>query len=63
MNIPTTKTKTLCQAERFCEGLKMLADECGMTQISHNDLGSMYYYFNDGSSVGGLRAHKEAGLI
>lgn len=61
MEIPTTKK--LCQAERFCEGLKMLANECDMSSISWTKLGSLQFFFNDGSSVGGLRACYEAGLI
>ena len=62
MEIPTTKQ--LSQAERFAEGLRLLADECNMTKIEYNSLGIVLkYYFNDGSDIGCGRAHVEAGLI
>ena len=61
MEIP--KTKELCQAERFCKGLKLLAEECNMSSISYTNLGSLEFFFGDGSSVAGLRACIEAGLF
>lgn len=61
MNIPTTKT--LSDAERFCIGLRMLAAECNMSKIEYCGLGVKIFRFSDGSSVGGMRAYVEAGLI
>lgn len=63
MNIPTQKTITLSQASRFCEGLRLLGEECGLTSIHHNKLGIIKYFFDDGSSVGGMRAVIEAGWL
>lgn len=63
MDIPKKATIELSQAERFCIGLKQLAKECGMSAVSYNALGVISYEFEDGSKVGGLRAHYAAGLI
>lgn len=63
MNIPTQKTITLSQASRFCEGLRLLGQECGLTDIRYNKLGILSYMFNDGSSVGSMRAAIEAGWL
>ena len=63
MHIPTTTTRTLCDAERFCIGLKMLAEECNMSYIDYCGLGIKMFNFCDGSSIGGLRAYVDAGLI
>lgn len=63
MEIAKTKTIVLSQAERFCEGLKMLSIECGLSTIEYNKVGSLKFHFDDGSSVAGLRACIEAGLI
>lgn len=63
MEINKTKTTVLSQAERFCEGLKMLSEECGLSTLEYNKIGLLIFYFDDGSSVGGLRACIEAGLI
>ena len=61
MNIPTTRT--LYDAERFCIGLKMLAEECNMSSVEYNGLGIMKFIFEDGSIVGGIRAFMDAGII
>ena len=61
MNIPTTKT--MCEAERFIIGLKMLAAECNMSFIEYNQLGILKFEFGDGSTVGGMRAFMNAGII
>lgn len=61
MDIPTTKQ--LSDAERFCIGLGMLATECNMSRIEYCDLGVVTFRFSDGSSVGGIRAYKDAKLI
>lgn len=61
MEIP--QIKKMCQAERFTVGLRMLAEECGMSSIRYSKMGVISYEFDDGSSVGNLRAHKDAGLI
>lgn len=61
MNIPTTKT--LCDAERFCIGLKMLAEECNMNSVEYNGFGIQKFIFNDGSAVGGIRAFMESGIV
>lgn len=61
MNIPTTKQ--LCEAERFVIGLKMLANECNMSGVEYSKLGIIKFEFGDGSTVGGLRAYMDAGLI
>ena len=65
MDIPKqiTVTKNLCDAERFCYGLKQLAKETNMSSIVWMKLGIETFKFADGSSVGCLRAFKEAGLI
>ena len=63
MVIPTTKTVTLCDAERFCEGLKQLAIECHLDSIVCNKIGLLRYNFKDGSYVGATRAWQEAGVI
>lgn len=63
MVIPTTKTVTLCDAERFCEGLKQLAIECNMDSLVYDKIGIISYNFKDGSHVGATRAWKEAGII
>lgn len=55
--------RAVCGARKFCNGLKTLAHECGMTTITYNKIGIITYKFKDGSSVGGIRAHQEAGLI
>lgn len=61
MNIPTTKT--LCDAERFCIGLKMLADECNMSSLEYNGLGVIKFIFNDGFTIGGMRSLMDAGIV
>jgi len=61
MNIPTTRT--LCDAERFCIGLKMLAEECNMSSLEYNGFGIIKFIFNDGSTIGGMRAFMEAGIV
>ena len=63
MEIPKTQTINLSEAQRFCLGLKMLAKECSMESIDYNMMGVSTFHFADGSSVGGLRACIEAGLI
>ena len=63
MQIPTVKVKNLSQAERFCEGLKMLSEECNVSSITYNRAGFVMFHFNDGSSVAGIRACIEAGLL
>ena len=61
MQIPTTRT--LCDAERFCVGLEMLAKECHMISVEYNGLGIKKFIFEDGSTVGGMRSCMEAGII
>ena len=61
MEIP--KTRKLCDAERFCVGLKLLAEECNMKIVHYCKLCVYKYEFKDGSSVGCNEAHREAGLI
>ncbi len=63
MEIPKTQMVTLNDAERFCLGLKMLAEECNMTHVIHNKLGILKFEFMDGSAVGGLGAYISAGII
>lgn len=63
MNIPTQKTITLSQASRFCEGLRLLGQECGLTTVSYCKLGIIKYIFDDGSSVGSMRAAVNAGWL
>lgn len=63
MEIPKTKTITLCDAERFIEGLKMLAKECNATNIEYNGFGPLKFIFDDGSEVGSVRAFINAGYI
>ena len=61
MNIQTSRT--LCDAERFCIGLKMLAEECDMRGVEYTGLGIKKFMFEDGSTVGGMRAFMEAGIV
>ncbi len=63
MDIPKTQTISLSDAERFCIGLKMLAEECNLSEISYIPLGIKTFIFKDGSKVGGLGAFMSAGLI
>ena len=52
-----------CNCEKFCMLLRKIAAECDMTSIDWNKIGVIKLYFDDGSSIGTLRAFKEAGLI
>ena len=61
MDIP--KTREMSDAERFCYGLGMLAIECNLASVTHNMFGITFFEFEDGSSVGGLTAYREAGII
>lgn len=61
MDIP--KTREMSDAERFCYGLRELSLECNLTSVNHNMFGITFFQFEDGSSVGGLTAYKEAGII
>lgn len=63
MEIPKTQTLNLSEAERFCLGLNMLAKECKMERIEYCMLGIQKLHFADGSSIGGLRAYIDAGLL
>lgn len=63
MEISKTKVITLSDAERFIEGLKMLAKECNVTSIYYNGFGPLRLHFDDGSKVGCLRAFINAGYI
>ena len=53
----------ICDAEKFCSGLKELAAECGLSTIKYSMLGVTSYVFNDGSSISCIEAHKQADLI
>lgn len=61
MDIP--KTREMSDAERFCYGLGMLARECNLTNVNYNAFGVLLFQFKDRSSVGGLTAYQEAGII
>lgn len=62
INIPTTRS--LCDCERFIEGLRLLAIECNLESVDYTKAGFvMTYRFKDGSSVGGKRAWIDAGII
>lgn len=61
MDIP--KTKELCEAERFVEGLKLLAKECKMSNVKYNQLGIISYEFADGSKIGGMAAMRMANIV
>jgi hypothetical protein len=61
MEIPTTKI--LCDAERFCEGLRLIAEECNMSKVAYNKIGAVDVEFEDGSSVGMVTAFRKAGII
>lgn len=63
MEIPKTKTVTLSDAERFIEGLKLLATECNTTNIEYNGFAPLRFFFKDGSEVGSIRAFINAGYI
>ena len=58
MEIPTSKR--LCDAERFVEGLRLLAKECNLSEVTYCQLGIQTFSFKDGSSIGGMRAFKDA---
>lgn len=53
----------MCDAERFITGLKMLAEECNMSFVRYNGLGIWKFEFEDGSTVGGMRAFMDAGIV
>lgn len=55
--------ENLSDARKFCLGLKKLSKECHMTSIEFSKLAVIGYKFEDGSSVGCIRSHIEAGLI
>lgn len=61
MDIP--RTREMSDAERFCYGLGMLARECNLASVNYTALGVSSFQFEDGSSVGGMTAYKEAGII
>lgn len=61
MDIP--HIKKMSQAERFIEGLRLLADECHVTSVEYNAFGVTKFHFDDGSWVGGPRAYMNAGYI
>lgn len=63
IDIPKTITRELSDAERFVEGLKILAKECNMTNISYCGFGPISFTFADGTSIGGKRAWIDAGII
>ena len=64
MEIPKEMTVQLSEAQRFCIGLKNLAEETGISGYSYNKLfGIFKLEFNDGSSVGMARAWVEAGIL
>ena len=51
------------QAQRFISGLEKLTNECDLTQVTYNAFGPLKLDFNDGSSVGMIRAFMDANLI
>lgn len=53
----------MSDAERFCYGLRELSLECNLVSVDHNMFGITFFEFEDGSSVGGLGAYREAGII
>ena len=61
MEIPTTRR--LNDAERYVEGLKLLAKECNLDKVQYDMLGITKFIFSDGSSIGGLRAFIDAGYV
>lgn len=61
MEIPTTRR--LNNAERYVEGLKLLAKECNLDTVRYDKLGITKFIFSDGSSIGGLRAFMDAGYV
>ena len=61
MEIPTTRR--LNDAERYVEGLKLLAKECNLDKVHYDMLGITKFIFSDGSSIGGMRAFIDAGYV
>ena len=61
MEIPTSRR--LCDAERFVEGLRLLAKECNMTDVNYCKLGINKFRFRDGSTIGGMRAFIDANIV
>jgi hypothetical protein len=61
MDIP--KTRKMSDAERFCYGLRELSVECNLASVNYNMFGITSFQFEDGSSVGGMTAYQEAGII
>lgn len=53
----------MCDAERFCVALKMIAIECNLETITYDKLGILSYQFKDGSKVGDKGAWIEAGVL
>ena len=61
MEIPTTRR--LSDAERYVEGLKLLAKECNLDIVRYDMIGITKFIFSDGSSIGGMRAFIDAGYV
>ena len=55
--------KNLTDAEVFCIGLKLLAKKYNMSSIERGTFGALSYKFKDGSEIGCIKAHVEAGLL
>lgn len=61
--IPTDKLIGKCDCEKFVVGLNELAQQCNVSSVTYNQLGITKIEFADGSSIGGLRLWKDAGII
>ena len=63
IEIPDTKLIKLCDAEKFVDALRIIGDKCGVKSVTYNKLGIVEFEFNDGSSIGGLRAFIDSGYV
>lgn len=61
--IATDKLIGKCDCKKFVVGLNELAQQCNVSSVTYNQLGIIKIEFADGSSIGGLRLWKDAGII
>lgn len=63
IEIPDSKVIELCDAEKFIDALRIIGDKCGVSEVTYNKFGVVSFKFEDGSSIGGLRAFVDAGYV
>ena len=63
MDIKISVPDNVSDCEKFYRALREISFACNLTFIDYSKIGIYKYVFSDGSSIGSLRAHKEAGII